>query len=103
MSVPQPPIHWAKPDEHRRKLALAVRGLLNGKANNTKRVTLTEGEITIVTDSRVTIDTIALLQAETASAAAALASVYVVTTQNTITIHHDPGPSDRIFGLVLVG
>ncbi len=101
---PVPPEFWSKErlDEHVRKIAQTVRGLLQGKSNNTATITLSAMSSTDYVDSRVTPDTLAILIPQTSTAASA--QVWVVASAGKITIHHDVSTAtDRNFGLVLVG
>jgi len=98
-----PPESWADTEEHLRKLAISVRGAMNGRTNNTQLVTLTaDATSTAVEVDGVTDQTIAQLVPRTASAAVALAAgvVYQTSDTGTITIHHDSNAAtDRTFGL----
>ena len=102
---PVPPLSWADSKEHLRKLALAVQGLMRGQSNNLETVTLTPEETTteLLVDG-VTANTAALLSPRSASAAAAIGSVWTECTSGVVVIHHDADPAtDRNFSITLVG
>ena len=104
-TFPSPPEFWTGASEElQRKTSLAVRGLLQGKSNNLKNVTLRTGQTTtVVTDSRITPDTLPFLIACSATAAAAT-GVWTTSSAGSLTINHDSdAATDRTFGLVLFG
>lgn len=109
MSAPIKPNHyptvpesWTDDKDHRRKLAQAINGLLQGQGNNLDQVTLAANATeTVLTHDRITERTVFQLMPRTASAAAAQAGIYVTTTKGSATLHHDSSPAtDRTFGLV---
>jgi len=102
---PTVPKFWADSAEHMRKLVIAVNGLLRGESNNTSEVTLTAGATsTVISDSRITADTLVLLIPKSATAAAAMNKVFMAAAAGAITLTHDAtGDLDRTFGLILVG
>jgi hypothetical protein len=101
-------IPFFQPDEkrHRRDIATWSQWVNQGHLQNTGTVTLTAGGTsTVVTDSRVGVNTVPVLQPATANAASAIASVYVSTVGNgsfTIT-HASSGSSDKTFRYALLG
>lgn len=89
-----------------RRLALAVNGLLLGRSNNTRSFTLTPASSTsVMTDARITPDTIALLEPVTANAAADHGSgIYQVAAVGSITFTHpNNANADKTFRVALVG
>lgn len=100
--TPKVPERWSgKAEEHRWKLAKGINALLRGKSNNAMQVTLDTGTSTLVSDSRVTVSTVPLLVPMSDSAKAT--PVWATVTGGQVTINHDAGAADRVFGLVLVG
>lgn len=107
------PIFWTGGDdtegmqEHIRKVAIVVNEILAGKSNNVFDVTLTPNATeTVVTRERTSMDSRVSLTPKSATAAAAIGAgaVWVETTVNRITIHHDSQPdADRTFGATVVG
>lgn len=119
-----PPLSgWAVPDqkanagvatylpdekEHRRQLANAINNLLKGGLNNFGTVTLTAGQTTtVVSDSRASFQCFIGLMPQTANAAGALASTYILAAsrkngQFTIT-HANNGQTDRTFVYAILG
>lgn len=91
-------------EEHLRVIAQSVNGILKGRQNNTKLVTLAvDAEETIISDGRFTPDSVVSLTPHTSSAAAAL-GLYVVAEVGKVTLYHDATTSDdRTFGLIYVG
>lgn len=107
MPFPVPPLFWS-PDrsaELWRTMSLAIRGLLSGKHNAVHTITLTPNALlTEFVDELIDSQTRVFLQPMTASAAASVASVYVVTTAGRAQIHHDSDPAtDRDFALTHAG
>lgn len=92
--------------EHRRQLARAVNGILQGKTNNVVQVTLTaNATTTTVTDTRIGANTGLFFSPLTADAAGALSGLYVSAQQNgsaTLT-HANTATTDRTFNVLLVG
>lgn len=91
--------------EHRRQIAQAVNRINQGRFNGSIFVTLDPGVITtVVTDNRISAQTCAMFMPQTAHAAAALATTYVVCTNGSMTISHaNNGQTDRVFTVGLVG
>jgi hypothetical protein len=101
-----PELVWrGREDEHRRKLAQSIRGLLNGKMNNVSEVTLVpDATQTVVTALNATANSEILLTPKSASAAAALSSLWVQPGNGEVTLNHDASPAtDRVFGLAGFG
>lgn len=90
---------------HRRLIAEGVNRANQGHVNATIFVTLDPGLTeTMVTDSRISIQTSALLQPTTANAAAALATTWIVCTNGSLTISHvNNTQTDRSYNLGIVG
>jgi hypothetical protein len=93
-------------DQWLRELAQAVNLLLRGKANCTSRVVLTAGaSSTVLTDERIGMYSVVLLEAETASAAAARsAGLWVVPESGRAVIHHPASAAgDMVFRAIIMG
>jgi len=100
LSTMLPPLRYKDEAEHRQKLATAIINILRGKLNNTGSVTLTvSSATTTLTDIRIGINSVVLLQPTTANAAAELATLYFGTPgDGTVTINHaNNAQADRIF------
>lgn len=101
-----PELLWqGRADEHRRKLAQSIRGLLNGKMNNIQEVTLAaDATQTVVKAANATANSEILLTPKSASAAAALSTLWVQPGNGEVTLNHDASPAtDRVFGLAGFG
>ena len=104
-SVPE---FWAGADsEHRRKMALAINGLLQGRLNSHFTVTLTpdatETELRY-TDSRPGVTMLLTPNSPTAAASQAAGTIWVETQTGKAIIHHDASPAtDRRFFAVFIG
>lgn len=111
MSVKQPPgrpgvqLAYANEKDHRRQLAEGVNRANQGHINCTLYVTLDpNADSTPVVDARISLQTHAGLQPQTAHAAAALASTYVVCSNGSLTVFHtNNAETDRTYTMVLVG
>lgn len=92
-------------DEHRRDIARAVAGLMIGRRNGMGLVTLTASSTTtVISDSRITPDTIAILEPLSATAAGAVGGLYQTATAGSITLTHaSTAATDKNFAFVLVG
>jgi len=104
--VPYLPRRWAKESEQLHKVSLAVNGLIDGKANTARMVTLSTGELsTEIVDDRIRAQTVVALSPLTASAAAMiLAGVSVTTTVGRATLFHAKSAiADLRFGVTLLG
>lgn len=94
---------------HAVDVARGVRLLFQGKTNNTGEVTLTAGAAsTVLSDSRLTVNSVLLFDPLTANAAAELAAgtLYVLTANRnnavwTVT-HANAVSTDRTFRYVIV-
>ena len=103
-----PPLE--NPDEviHRRQLASAIQGLMDGKSNNIGEVTLSDGATsTVVSDRRVGPASVILLMPKTANAANLVRTtdVYVSSRTNrqfTVT-HGNTANTDQDFEYAIVG
>lgn len=98
--------------EHRRRLARAINGLLQGKMNAVTTVTLTANSATTtLTDDRITPKSFIGFMPETANAAAALANLYVsnrMSTNGTVIgnatlTHANNAQTDRTFTVLIIG
>lgn len=104
--IAEPPVFWEGPDEEQiRKITLIQREMLAGKTNNYFDVTLAaNASETIIDRERVNIDSKVSLTPTSATAAAALASLWVSVSFGRITIHHDSNAAtDRIFACTVIG
>jgi len=102
----EPPLFLeGRPEEHTRKVALAVREILAGKTNNVGIVTLSANETTTVFEAeRISFNSAIFLSPRSASAAGATNSIWFEAGNGSVTIHHDSSTAtDRTFGLVFVG
>lgn len=97
-----------QPDEtrHRRKMADWATWVNQGHLANTGTVTLGTGTVaTVVTDARVSINSVPILQPATANAASGVATTFVSTVSAggfTIT-HSSNGSADRVLRYALLG
>ena len=89
-----------------RALADKINQILRGKLNVVTTVTLTPGATsTIVSDPRISAFNALIFSPTTASAATALAGLYVsMQVSGSATLHHaSSGASDQIFILTILG
>jgi hypothetical protein len=90
-----------------RVVADVVRGIMDGKTNNTGSVTLAVGgaTTTIINDARIGYGSIILLMPLTANAASSLSTSYISNrTQGTATITHSANViADKTYGYIVVG
>jgi hypothetical protein len=93
-----------------RNIIRVIRGIMQGKTNNTGTVTLTANATTTTITfaaGRLGQGTVILLSPTTANAAAALTNVYVSSrnvASNTLTLtHSNTATLDRTFSYVLIG
>lgn len=87
-------------------LARAINAILNGNINSTGTVTLRASQTTtVITNRIISPDTVMILAATTANAAAAADNIYqAVTDKYEITLTHDSNAAvDRTFKYVLLG
>lgn len=84
----RPPAQETMLDEaqHRRNLAHAVNLTMAGQDNSTMMLTL-DGATTVVSDPRISLQTVCTLMPTTAAAAAALPSMWVACSKGEATIH----------------
>ena len=96
---------WPSEEGHRRNLAVALNGVLDGRTNSAGTLTLTEGATsTVVSDVRVGTNTIILWMPTNAAAAGVIASMYISNrTAKEFTITHDTAPASAIFDYALFG
>jgi hypothetical protein len=85
-----PPSDWFDEKEHRRKLAQALQGIMDGRTNNAGSVTLTASTVTtVVSDKRAGVDSVIVFMPKTANAAAVLGRLYVsARTDEAFTLTH---------------
>lgn len=105
-STPVLPQRWTDVEEQVRRTVTAVNNVLRGKTNNTGTVTLTANAAsTALTDIRIGINSVIVLQPTTANAAAALATTYVGTPgDGTVTISHaNNAQADKTFLYAIIG
>ena len=100
------PRSWSDEKDHRARIVDAINNILKGKLNNGGELTLTANSATsTLTDIRIGIDSVILIQPTTANAAAALANVYFGTPgDGTVTVNHaNNAQTDRSFRYVVIG
>lgn len=100
------PARWTDVGEQLRRVVTAVNNILRGKTNNVGSVTLTANAAsTALSDIRIGINSVIVLQPTTANAAAALATTYVGTPgDGTVTITHaNNAQTDRVFLYCVIG
>jgi hypothetical protein len=89
-----------------RSVAEIVNGIMNGKTNNTGRITLTQSSTTTtLTDSRIGVDSVILFTPLSDHAATEMAHLYISAQTNgsaTIT-HRNTGHSNLNFQYIVVG
>lgn len=93
-----------------RKMINVVKGIMQGKTNNTDTFTLSAGTTTTTVNiayGRIGASTVILWQPTTSNAAGALSTLYVSSRNvdnNTFTLTHaNTGTTDRIFLYALIG
>lgn len=90
-----------------RQVAEVVRGLMNGKSNNTGEITLTAGGATSTTlnDERIGAESVIIFSPLTSSAAGLVGSLYVsARNQGSATLTHAANSaSDRKYAYIIVG
>lgn len=94
--------------EHRRKIARALNGALQGKLNSTKAFTLTANAASsTVTDARLTANSFIGFMPTTANASAEIGAgtIYIGTRNNgtAIVTHANNAQSDRTYQLLIIG
>lgn len=90
-----------------REVSEVVNGVLNGKSNNTGTITLASGGATstVITDERISRDSVILLSPKTSNAAGALAGVFFSAQSSAqATISHAANTdADKTYSYVVVG
>lgn len=102
------PPRWTDVGEQVRRIVTAVNNILRGKTNNVGTVTLTANSATTtLTDIRIGINSVILLQPTTANASAEIGAgaIYFGTPgDGTVTINHaNNAQTDRTFNYAVVG
>jgi hypothetical protein len=102
---PRLPLNWKDAEEHLYRISQAINGLLKGQMSNTFDVTLTAGETTTtIVDGIIHAASCPTASPKTASAAAALTSLYFIANKGSLVIHHDSDPAtDRTFCIAVFG
>ena len=100
----QVPTYLPDSQAHRRIIAIAVNGLIQGKSSNTSSVTLTTGTTTTVTDFRAGTNSVIVFSPTSSGGAAALSGLFVSTKNNgSFVITHASGAAGRTLDYVVVG
>lgn len=90
-----------------RQVAEVVRGLMDGKSNNTGSITLNQGATsTTINDRRIGADSIILFMPKNDKAAEELGHGHMYVSslgQGTATITHGNHMHDMIFGYAVIG
>ena len=96
---------WPNEMDHRRNLAVALNGVLDGRTNSAGSFTLTEGATsTTVADPRCGTNTVILWMPTTSAAAGMLSSMYVsARPAEEFTITHSSAPASATFDYALYG
>jgi hypothetical protein len=103
VSIRALPSYWSSWADAVRSIALQVNQMMDGRSNGVGAVTLdTSTAMTTVTDTRVAEDSIIVLMATTANAAAESPHVAVSAGQFIIT-HANNAQADRTFGYSIQG
>jgi ABC-type phosphate/phosphonate transport system substrate-binding protein len=93
--------------DDQRNVAEVVRGIMEGRTNNTGAITLAAAGATstTITDTRIGYNSVILLSPITANAAALLTSVYVsAKAQGSATLTHSANVlTNRTFQYIIVG
>ena len=102
------PSQWYDINDFLRKVVLAINNILRGKTNNTGSVILTENSATsTLTDIRIGINSVILLQPTTANASAEIGAgtIYFDDPGNgSVVINHANNvQTDRIFKYAIIG
>jgi len=104
------PLTGIRPEEHRRKLAIAVNSLLQGKLNAVISLTLTANAAsTTITDARLTPNSFLWFMPQTANAAAEIGNgtMYVasstLTNRSAVVTHANNAQTDRSFRVLIIG
>ena len=102
------PSQWYDVNDFLRKVSLAVNNILRGKTNNTGSVTLTESVgTTTLTDIRIGINSVVVLQPTTANASAEIGAGTIYFNDpgdGTVVINHaNNAQTDRTFKYAVIG
>jgi len=102
------PSQWHNVNDFLRKVSLAVNNILRGKTNNTGSVTLTESTATTtLTDIRIGINSVVVLQPTTANASAEIGAGTIYFNDpgdGTVVINHaNNAQTDRTFKYAIIG
>lgn len=100
------PRTWHDESDHRARLADAINNILRGKTNNVSTFTLTDNSATsVLTDIRIGLNSMIMLQPTTANAAAELATLYFDTPNDgSITVNHaNNSQTDRTYLYAIIG
>lgn len=106
INYPWPPLTLPDEAQHRYQLAHAIGRLRDGKSEAHGTVTFTANSATTtLSDKRIGVNTVVLLEPRTANAAAANNTWYIATKgDGTATITHaNNAQADRLFGYALCG
>jgi len=93
------------PFSERRETAEVVNNILAGKINATGTFTVTNSATTtVISDYRVSAETVILLMPTTSHAAGEIAGTYVsARTKNSFTVTHPNATTSRIFEYIAIG
>ena len=100
------PEFWHESKEHTRKIAQAVNGILNGKTNNSFRVTLEAGNTSTSVQfppARSGGSAMFFPQNDSAAQLARNTHVFASTSDGQVTITHGSAAGGEVFSLVVVG
>lgn len=100
------PEFWHEAKEHTRKIAQAVNGILDGKTNNSFKVTLEAGETSTTVQfppAKEGASAMFFPQSDQAAQLARDTNVFATVGNGTITITHGSASGGEVFSLVIVG
>ena len=102
------PSQWYDINDFLRKVVLAINNILRGKTNNTGSVILTENSATsTLTDIRIGINSVILLQPTTANASAEIGAGTIYFDDpgdGSVVINHaNNAQTDRTFKYAIIG
>ena len=89
-----------------RAVAEIVNGIMDGKTNNTGRITLAQSSTTTtLTDARIGIESVILFTPTSSHAAAEMAHLFISsqTTGSATITHRNTGHNDLNFQYIIVG
>ena len=100
-----PPMSWGDEEEHRRKLAEILDGVMDGKINSTGSVTLTaSATTTTLLDRRIGTGSVLLFMPTTENAAGEIGMYVSARGDGTATITHaSMSQTDRTFAYAVLG